>query len=387
MVDYINKRLNNISISGIRRYTALALAQKDCISLTIGQPDIDTPWPVQEAAINAIRTGNNHYTTNQGEINLRRCICEYEANHRGIYYSPEEIIITAGGTEAIYCALTGILDPGDEVIIPVPAFGLYETVVKLSGATPIYLDTSHSNFRITYGDLIKRITPRTKALVLNSPNNPTGIVYTHEEIEEISCAVGDKPIFILCDDVYRYLCQSPCPDIALMRHLRNRLLIAQSFSKPWAMTGWRVGYLLGDNSVIEKLNVLHGHTITCAASVLQIACETALKTDISDVRKMYGRRRELVLNRMREMGLYYPEPQGAFFVFPDISSFGLSSEDFCRRMITEARVAAVPGSCFGTEGHIRLSYCSDVEKLKLGMDRLEWFLNKLAGENKTELRR
>ena len=381
MVERINKNLKDLSISGIRRYTALAMATEGCIALTIGEPDMDTPLSVRQAAVRALEAGDTHYTPNQGTLKLRGGIAEYEARTRGLDYSPDEVIVTAGATEAIYCALTGMLNPGDEVVIPVPAFGLYETVTRLAGAAPVYLDTARSGFGLTYDALTEAITPRTKALVLNSPNNPTGAVYRKEELDAVSRAVGDKPIFILCDDVYRGLCQGPCPDMAAFSHLRSRLLVAQSFSKPWAMTGWRIGYLMGDRQIMEKLTVLHGHTLTCVPSMLQSACLAALQTDTAPMAEIYGKRRDLVMGRIREMGLGCPEPNGAFYAFPDIRGFGLTSEEFCLRMIKEAGVAAVPGSCFGGEGHIRLSYCCDEDRLKLGLDRLEAFLYKLESEN------
>ena len=268
-------------------------------------------------------------------------------------------------------------------MIPTPAFGLYETVTRLAGAVPVYLDTARTGFQLTYEALCAAITPRTKALVLNSPNNPTGAVYTEASLAAVCRAVGDRPIFILCDDVYRGLCTRPCPDPAALPGLRERLLIAQSFSKPWAMTGWRIGYLMGSAPVIRKLTALHGHILTCTPSMLQAACETALETDTAPMRETYAKRRALVLRRLHAMGLCCPVPEGAFYAFPDIRAFGLRSEEFCLRLIAEAGVAAVPGSCFGTEGHIRISYCCGEQTLERGMDRLEAFLEKLKQERRT----
>ena len=219
--------------------------------------------------------------------------------------------------------------------------------------------------------------------MLNSPNNPTGAVYTEASLAAVCRVVGDRPIFILCDDVYRGLCTRPCPDPATLPGLRERLLIAQSFSKPWAMTGWRIGYLMGSAPVIRKLTALHGHILTCAPSMLQAACETALETDTAPMRETYAKRRALVLCRLHAMGLCCPIPEGAFYAFPDIRAFGLCSEAFCLRLIAEAGVAAVPGSCFGTEGHIRISYCCGEQTLERGMDRLEAFLEKFKQERRT----
>ena len=268
-------------------------------------------------------------------------------------------------------------------MIPTPAFGLYETVTRLAGAVPVYLDTARTGFQLTYEALCAAITPRTKALVLNSPNNPTGAVYTEASLAAVCRAVGDRPIFIFCDDVYRGLCTRPCPDPAALPGLRERLLIAQSFSKPWAMTGWRIGYLMSSAPVIRKLTALHGHILTCVPSMLQAACETALETDTAPMRETYAKRRALVLRRLHAMGLCCPVPEGAFYAFPDIRAFGLCSEEFCLRLIAEAGVAAVPGSCFGTEGHVRISYCCGEQTLERGMDRLEAFLEKLKQERRT----
>ena len=253
MVDRLCTSLAGLSLSAIRRYTALAAEREDCITLTIGEPDLPTPAPICEAAVRALAGGSTHYTANQGSASLRAKLAAYEAKTRQLDYGPDEIIVTAGATEAIYCALTGVLDPGDEVVIPTPAFGLYETVTRLAGAVPVYLDTARTGFQLTYEALCAAITPQTKALVLNSPNNPTGAVYTEASLAAVCRAVGDRPIFILCDDVYRGLCTRPCPDPAALPGLRERLLIAQSFSKPWAMTGWRIGYLMGSAPVIRKL--------------------------------------------------------------------------------------------------------------------------------------
>lgn len=216
MVDRLCTSLGGLSLSAIRRYTALAAEREDCIVLTIGEPDLPTPAPICEAAVRALAGGSTHYTANQGSASLRAKIAAYEAKTRQLDYGADEILVTAGATEAIYCALTGVLDPGDEVVIPTPAFGLYETVTRLAGAVPVYLDTARMGFQLTYEALCAAITPQTKALVLNSPNNPTGAVYTEASLAAVCRAVGDKPIFILCDDVYRGLCTRPCPDPAAL---------------------------------------------------------------------------------------------------------------------------------------------------------------------------
>ena len=286
------------------------------------------------------------------------------------------MLITAGATGALFTALLGILNPGEEVIIPTPAFGLYETITTIAGGKAVALDTKPEGFQITAESLAKVIPPKTKAIILNSPNNPTGTVLSEASMAAVKEAVLGKPIFVICDNVYSRL-SAPCPDLSTDDDLREQVLLCQSFSKPFAMTGWRVGYLIGPEDVMQRLLLLHAAEVASIPTFLQDACIAALSTSPKPMADAYAKRREYVCRRLDEMGLSYPKPEGAFYVFPDISKYGLTGEEFCTRMIREAKVAAVPGSCFGCEGHIRLSYaCSDSD-LKKGLDRLENFLSSL----------
>ena len=371
----LNSNLSTLQRSGIRQFTNLAKTVPDCVMLTIGEPDFSTPEEIKAAALTSLFQNRTHYAPNQGVEELRREIAVYEC-FRGMLCKPEQVLITAGATGALFTALLGILNPGEEVIIPTPAFSLYETITTIAGGKAVALDTTADDFQITAEALARVITPKTKAIILNSPNNPTGTVLSAESLAAVKQAVMGKPIFVICDNVYSRL-SAPCPDLSTDEELKDQLFLCQSFSKPFAMTGWRVGYLIGPEDVMARLLLLHAAEVASIPTFLQDACIAALSTSPKEMADIYAKRREFVCHRLTEMGLTFPKPEGAFYVFPDISRFGLSGEDFCKRMIREAKVAAVPGSCFGCEGHIRLSYaCSDAD-LKKGLDRLEAFIRTL----------
>ena len=372
----INENLLKLKRSGIRLYTNLARTVDDCVMLTIGEPDFDTPQAIKDAAAAAIAANQTHYAPNQGTDALRKAIAAYE-NRRGLRCNENEVLVTVGACEALYTALFGILNPGEEVIVPTPAFPLYETIATTAGAKVVELDLKKTNFQITKEALEAVITPKTKAIVLNSPNNPSGAVFDEESLAAVKAAVLGKPIYVICDNVYQQLSMEKLPDLSLDEELKDQILLCQSFSKPYAMTGWRVGYLIGSEEVISRLLLLHAGMVTAIPTFLQTACITALETDTTPMAEVYAKRRDYVCSRLKDMGLTFPEPKGAFYVFPDITKFGMESGEFCTRLIKEAKVATVPGSCFGAEGHIRISYCCSDENLKKGMDRLEQFLQNL----------
>ena len=364
----LNQNLNNLKRSAIRVYTNLARETPDCVSLTIGEPDLDTPENIKAAAVAALQDNRTHYAPNQGTAALRQAVADYEN------VKPEQVLITIGACQALFTALLGILNPGEEVIVPTPGFGLYETIATIAGARTVCLDVTKTGFQIDKAALEAVITPKTKAIILNSPNNPTGVIFSEESLAAVKEAVLGKPIFVVCDNVYNQLSYGACPDLSRDTELKDQLLLCQSFSKPWAMTGWRVGYLICPEYVMDRLLLLSAATITAVPTFVQEAAVTALKTDPAPMRQIYARRREYVCSRLRDMGLAFPEPEGAFYVFVDIRKFGMTSDEFCTRMIREGKVAAVPGSCFGAEGYIRLSYCYGEEELKTGLDRMETFL-------------
>ena len=372
----LNERLQSLQRSGIRRYTNLAKTVPGCVMLTIGEPDFDTPPQIKAAAVAALEKGRTHYAPNQGEENLRKAIAEFETK-RGMVCKPEQVLVTAGATGALYTALTGILNPGEEVIIPVPAFPLYESITLAAGAVPVFLDIRENGFQLTEEALAAVITEKTKAIVLNSPNNPSGAVLSQKSLDAVKAAVSGKNIYIICDNVYQGLSETQCPDLSLDKSLAEKILLCQSFSKPYAMTGWRIGYLVCPEAVMDRLLLLHAAQLASIPTFLQDACVTALSVSTKAMAKVYARRRELVCRRLKKMGLVFPEPEGAFYVFPDVSNFGMTDEEFCTRLITEGGVATVPGSCFGCPGYIRISYCCADAQLETGMDRLEQFLQTL----------
>ena len=374
----LNTAVLGEELSGIRRFTFLVRETPGACALTIGEPDLNTPDAVKEAAKAALDDNDTHYPPGNGYTYLLEAISRFEETAHGLVYAPEEIVTTVGATEALSIALSAILNPGDEVIIPTPAFGLYEALVRLRGAVPVFLPTEHSRFQIVPEELAAAITPRTKAIVLTSPNNPTGCVYTRETLEGIHRILRDKPIFVLCDDVYRALCYTEdYHSFAEYADMRDRSIVVQSFSKPYAMTGWRLGYCMADAPVMSRIQVLHQYGVTSIPSFVQRACVTALGLPTDGVAEIFRKRRDYVYRRLRGMGLTVEEPQGAFYMFIDIRAFGMDSVTFCTRMLKENLVGLIPGIYFGTEGFMRLSYCYSDGDLKEGLDRVERFIKSL----------
>ena len=373
----INRNLDPLERSGIRVFTNLAKATPDCRMLTIGEPDLPTPEPVKQAAFRSLSRDETHYAPNQGTASLRAAIAAFETA-RGRNTTPEEVLVTVGATQALYTALTGILNPGDQVIIPTPAFSLYATIVTAAGAEPVFLDVSGTDFQITEEALSACLTERTRAIVLNSPCNPTGVILHKKSLDTVARAVFGKNIYLICDNVYNQLVYAPCGDLTRREELRSQTILCQSFSKPYAMTGWRVGYLVCPEELLSRLLLLSAAEIAAVPTFIQAAAETALTVDTEPMRQIYEKRRNYVCRRLDAMGLAYPKPEGAFYVFADISRFGIPSWTFCERMIREAGLAAVPGTCFGTEGYIRLSYCYSDRELEESLDRLEGFLKRLG---------
>lgn len=372
----LNSNLTQLKRSAIRVYTDLARRTPGCVMLTLGEPDFDTPAPIRRAAWDAMEQGQTHYAPNQGTAELRAAIARAETR-RGNPTAPEQVLVTVGASQALFTALLGILNPGEEVIVPVPAFSLYETIITIAGGKMVPLDVSKTGFQIDPAALDRLISPKTKAILLNSPNNPTGVILNGRSLDAVRRAVLGKPIFLVSDNVYTDLVYAPCPDLSLDGALKEQLLLCQSFSKPYAMTGWRLGYLVCPEYVMERLLLLSAGTIASVPTFIQAAGVAALDQDTRPMRDTYRRRRDYVTARLDRMGLTYPAPEGAFYVFPDIRRYGLGSDEFCTRLIREGGLAAVPGSCFGAEGHIRLSYCYSDPQLQTALDRLEAFLGKL----------
>ncbi len=374
----LNEAVTKVELSGIRQFTYMVRDTPGACALTIGEPDLNTPDAVKEAAKAALDANETHYPPGNGYPYMLEAVSKFEAEAHGLHYAPNEIIMTVGATEALFASFSTILNPGDEVIIPTPAFGLYEAIVQLRQAVPVHLPTQHNRYQIVPEELKAAITPRTKAIILTSPNNPTGCMYTRETLDAVHEILKDKPIFVLCDDVYRTLVYTGgYHSFAEYQDMRDRIIVIQSFSKPYAMTGWRLGYCMADAPIMDRIQVFHQYAVTSIPAFVQKACVTALNTDTSDVVEIFRGRRDYVYRRLVDMGLDVQEPEGAFYMFINIQKYGMDSQTFCEKMLREGLVGVIPGIHFGTEGYMRLSYCYSDEDLKEGLDRIEKFIKTL----------
>lgn len=373
-----NSDLRQLAASGIRRFNALASAVPGCVKLTLGEPEFETPAPVKEAVSRSLAEGQTHYPPNNGKKELREAISAYMRG-QGLDYGSEDIIVTCGATEALSATLLALLDPGDEVVVPTPAFGLYETIVRAAHGSVRALDTTGNGFAIDEGALLSVVGERTKAIVVTSPNNPTGCVYGPESLDAVARVAAERGLFVVCDDVYNRLCYlDGFQRLAARRpELKDRLVVVDSFSKPWAMTGWRIGWLAAAPALREQVEKMHQYLISSIPAFVQDAAVVALGCDPAPMRETYRRRRDVVCERLGAMGLPLTRPEGAFYVFPDVRGLGMASEELCERLVREAGVACVPGECFGAPGFLRLSYCVSDDQLELGLDRIESFVSGL----------
>lgn len=371
----LNTSLVRLKSSGIRRINALAAQHPGCIALALGEPEFDTPQEIRDEVTRALQRGETHYPPNNGTPFLRRSISEYMSS-QGFDYAPDNVIVTDGATEALHATLLAMLEPNDEVIIPTPAFGLYESIVRVNHAFPVFLDTSRADFQIDEDALRDRVTPATKAIVICSPNNPTGCIFNAASLDAVARVAAETGIYVICDDVYNRLVYTDGYERFALRHpeLREQTVVVDSFSKPWAMTGWRIGWLAADPSLAVQIAKAHQYMVSSAVSFEMPAAAAALSVDPAPMLETYRARRARVLAALEKMGLSVVEPAGAFYVFPSIKGTGLTSEQFCTRAIEEAGVGLVPGSCFGSEGYVRLSYCVSDEDLDEGLCRLDRFV-------------
>ena len=381
MTELLNRNLLNLSPKDPSRFLSLAKETEGCILLTAGDPDFGISDVVKSNVTRALNLGLTHYADSRGDSRMRVAASDFEKRTMGMTYGADETIITAGSTEAIFIALLGVLNPGDEVIIPVPAVSLYETVVRLAGASPVFLETAEDGYQINGDKLAAVLSDKTKVIVLNSPNNPTGVIYSKESLQAVHDAVAGKPVFVLCDDAYNRVVYDEvngCPSFAgLFPDLKAQTLVAQSFTNSYAMAGFRLGYLLGDKPVIDVLAPLHSAAVNSVVNCLQDPAIHALHSDILGMVWAYDSRRKYIIEKLDSLGLEYAAPQGGFFVFPKIAQFGMDSETFCTRLIQEAKVAVLPGTLYGAEGYIRISYSAPMGSLKAGMNRFEDFVKGL----------
>ena len=388
MMNYgkmLSKTVLDIKPSGIRKFFDLLSEMDDVISLTVGQPDFITPWHIREAAIESLEKGKTYYTSNAGMNELRTEITKYLNRRFNLNYSPKnEVVVTVGGSEAIDVAMRAVLEPGDEVILPVPSFVCYEPIAKMIGATVVHIDTKLENkFKITPEEIKAAITPKTKMLILPFPNNPTGAILTREELKAIADVLRGTDICVLSDEIYAELTYGRRhTSIAEIDGMWERTIIASGFSKAYAMTGWRLGYICAPQPLCEQMLKIHQYAIMCAPTMSQFAATEALKNGDEDVEMMraeYNRRRVFILEGLRKIGIECFEPEGAFYIYPNIAPFGLSSEEFCERLLYEQKCAIVPGTAFGEsgEGFARISYAYSVKHLKEALLKIEAFVNAL----------
>ncbi len=381
---YLARHVITLRPSGIRKFFDIVATMKDVISLGIGEPDFVTPPPIIEAGIRALNSGETHYTSNAGIFELRQAVAEYIQCTYGVGYSPaSEVIITVGVSEALYLTMTALLNPGEEVIVPTPCFVSYQAEVILAGGVPVELPTYVQNgFQVTPDDLRAAISPRTKAILLGYPNNPTGAVYTREVLEEIARIAEEHDLVIISDELYDQLVygvQHVC--FPSLPGMRQRTVLLGGFSKNYAMTGWRAGFACGPEEIIKGLVRIHQYTIMSAPTMSQVAALEALQNGHEYVVKMrdeYDRRRKLIVNGLNNLGLPTFEPKGAFYAFPNIAVTGMDDETFAQKLLEEERVACVPGSAFGAggEGYVRCSYATAYEKIEEALRRMERFMQR-----------
>ena len=385
MREMISQKVAAIKPSGIRKFFDIVSEMKDAISLGVGEPDFDTPWHIRDEGIYAFERGKTFYTSNAGLKELRIEISNYLKRHQGLEYCPDnEILVTVGGSEAIDVGLRAVINPGDEVIIPQPSYVSYEPCAILAGAKPVIVNLKAENeFRLTPEELLNAVSDKTKVLILPYPNNPTGAIMEADDLERIARIIIEKDILVMSDEIYAALTyKNKHVSIASVDGMKERTILINGFSKAYAMTGWRLGYACAPKEIIKQMTKIHQFAIMCAPTTSQYAAIEALKNGDSDVAAMcqsYNQRRRYLMNAFRQMGLECFEPYGAFYVFPCIKEFGMTSEEFATKFLQEEKVAVVPGTAFGEcgEGYLRISYAYSLDNLKLAIVRLEKFITRL----------
>ena len=385
---FLSEKVKGIKPSGIRKFFDIVSEMKDAISLGVGEPDFDTPWHIREEGIYSLEKGRTFYTSNAGLSELKEEIAKYLSRKIDVDYNyKSEVLVTVGGSEAIDAALRAVINPGDEVLIPEPCYVSYTPCAVLADAVPVTIELKEENqFKLTREDLLSKITPKSKVLVLAFPNNPTGGIMTKEDLEAIADIIIDNDLLVLSDEIYSELTYlGDHVSIASLPGMRERTIVINGFSKAYAMTGWRLGYAAGPKELIGQMTKIHQFAIMCAPTTSQYAAVEALRNgdkDVEMMRESYNQRRRFLVNAFKEMGLDCFEPYGAFYMFPSIKKFGMTSEEFATRFLEEEKVAVVPGTAFGDcgEGFLRISYAYSLEQLKEALERLARFVKKLENE-------
>ncbi len=387
MRNPLSDKVIKMKPSGIRKFFDIVSEMPDAISLGVGEPDFDTPWNVREEGIYSLEKGRTFYTSNAGLLELRQAICDYTDRRFHVAYNPKnEVLLTVGGSEGIDVALRAMLNPGDEVIIPEPCFVSYVPCVELADGVPVTISLKNENqFRLTAEELEAAITDRTKIVMLSYPNNPTGAVMEREDLEAVAEVVIRHDLYVISDEIYAELTyNSGHVSIASLPGMRERTVVINGFSKAFAMTGWRLGYAMAPAMLMEQMTKIHQYAIMCAPTTSQYAAIAALRDcdrDVERMRESYDQRRRYLLNEFKEMGLACFEPYGAFYMFPCIKEFGMTSEEFATKLLNAKKVAVVPGSAFGEcgEGFLRISYAYSLEELKVAIGRIKEFIEELRG--------
>lgn len=388
MRNPIAKKITQVQPSGIRKYFDIASEMDDVVSLGVGEPDFDTPWRIREEGIFSLERGRTFYTSNAGLQELRDEICRYLDRKIHVSYDPKkETMVTVGGSEAIDVALRCMLDPGDEVLVPQPSYVSYVPCTIMADGVPVIVELKNENeFKLTVEDMKEKVTDRTKILVMPFPNNPTGSIMTREDLEPIAGFVKEHGLYVLSDEIYSELSyKGEHVSIASLPGMRERTIVINGFSKGFAMTGWRLGYCCGPAEILKQMIKLHQFAIMCAPTNSQYAAVEGLRNceeEVEEMRRSYDQRRRFLMHEFQRMGLDCFEPYGAFYVFPSIKEFGMTSDEFVTRLLKEERVAVVPGSAFGEcgEGFLRISYAYSLEDLKVALGRLESFIERLRKE-------
>lgn len=385
MRNFLSDKVTTIKPSGIRKFFDIVSEMKDAISLGVGEPDFDTPWFIRDEGIYSLERGKTFYTSNAGLKPLRQEIVNYILRTQNINYNPDnEVIVTVGGSEAIDIGLRAVINPGDEVIIPQPSYVSYEPCAILAGAKPVIINLKAENeFRLTPHELLNAITDKTKVLILPYPNNPTGAIMEKDDLEKIAKIAVEKDLLVMSDEIYSALTyKDKHISIASLDGMQERTILINGFSKAYAMTGWRLGYACGPQDIIKQMTKIHQFAIMCAPTTSQYAAVEALKKGddaVEEMRKSYNQRRRFLMDSFKKMGLDCFEPFGAFYVFPCIKEFGMTSEEFATRLLKEEKVAVVPGTAFGGcgEGYLRISYAYSIENLKVAIERINTFVKRL----------
>lgn len=393
MIDYnsvLNKKIKEIKPSGIRKFFDIANEMEDVISLSVGEPDFYTPWHIREEGIYALEKGRTRYTPNRGLIRLRQEICNFVKRKYDIEYQPDtDVLVTVGGSEAIDLCIRSLINEGDEVLIPEPSFVCYVPITRMAGGVPVIIETKAEDmFRLTPEDLEAHITEKTKLLVLPFPNNPTGAVMRREDLEAISKIVIKHNLLVLSDEIYGELTYGASKHVsfASIAGMKERTIVVNGFSKAYSMTGWRLGFAVGPKEIISPMTKLHQYAIMSAPTMSQYAAIEALSNgdeDIEVMKQEYDMRRRLIVDGLNKLGLSCFEPEGAFYVFPSIKSTGLSSAEFCEKLIYSKHVAVVPGDAFGKsgEGYVRISYSYSIKHISEALERIGSFLEELKAED------